>query len=118
MGLPQKDGSVWVPPVDIYETGQAYVLKAELPGIDPDTIKVEYRDQKLHLIGEKGNSAKGEVTHYQAERIYGPFRRTFALPEYISCENIEATYDQGVLEIVVPKSSPPANKSINVKTGE
>ncbi len=117
MGMSQKDGSVWVPPVDIYETGEAYVIKAELPGIDPDNIKLEYRDNKLHLIGEKGNSKKGEVKHHQVERIYGPFKRTFILPEFISCDNIQASYRDGVLEVTVPKSTHDGNKCITVKAG-
>ncbi len=117
MGLSPKDGTVWVPPVDIYETSKAYVIKAELPGIDPDKIKLEYRDNKLHLIGEKGNSRKGDVKHHQVERIYGPFKRTFLLPEFVSCNEIEASYEKGVLQVVVPKSPHEANQCITVKTG-
>ena len=109
--------SAWTPAVDIYETSLSYVLKAELPGMEPDRIRLEYTGQNLILSGERPPRPKDLARRFhQMERSYGPFRRSFRLPEGVCCEEIEASYDQGILEIILPKKPDPKPKAIIVQT--
>ncbi len=110
--LAGESESAWTPPVDVFETRDNYVLKAELPGINPDDIKLEYLNKKLVLSGKREPlSAGAKKKYHQVERIYGPFKRTLWLPEGLCCEEIQALYEEGVLEITIPKkaSTPPKN---------
>lgn len=115
MGLAERSDSAWTPAVDIYETPESYVIKAELPGIDPDLIKLEYRDQKLILSGQRPPRSKDHTRKFhQLERSYGPFTRAFMLPDCICCQQIDARYEEGILEVVLPKEPKKGPKTIIV----
>lgn len=96
---------LWRPAADVYETPTAYVLQVELPGIPRDAVRLEVQDQRLRLLGERimGKDSSGSV--YQVlERSYGPFSREFNLPEGVDLAKISATYQDGLLTIVIAKS--------------
>lgn len=114
-GLAEPNSS-WSPPVDIFETAAAYVLKAEVPGLDPDQIKVVFKDRRLIVSGDRPAQRIQNARHHQAERLYGPFERRFILPECVSCNLIEANYENGVLEILVPKTPDRGKKTITIKS--
>ena len=94
----------WIPPVDIYESDDALVVKAELPGFSKEDITVELKDNTLMLRGErKRESDVKEGNYHRMERTYGVFQRSFLLPTTVDQQNVKATYKDGVLELSLPK---------------
>jgi HSP20 family protein len=115
-GMAETGGSAWSPAVDIYETCAAFVIKAEVPGIAPDKIKVQYRDRRLTISGERPPRKMEQSRKYHhVERNYGPFERVFSLPDNVACEAIEAQYHNGVIEVTIPKCEQADPKCIEVK---
>jgi HSP20 family protein len=109
-------GSAWVPPLDVYETGDRFVVTMELPGIDPDAVDVTVEDSTLLVRGER--QFYGEVPEeafHRVERRYGAFSRSLQLPPNANPEGIEASFDRGVLTIEVPKAEEAKPKKITIK---
>lgn len=108
----------WNPAVDIYETKDNVVLKAELPGLEKKDFSIEIKDNLLILKGErKFEKETKEENYYRMERAYGFFSRSFTLPTTIDKEKVKAKYKDGVLEITVPKIESAKPKQINVEVG-
>ncbi len=106
----------WHPSVDVYETENSYVLKAELPGINKEDIKIDINNNALTLQGEKKFEEKVEKDKYvRIERRYGSFSRAFTLSEKMDKENITANYKDGVLEVTLPKKEEAKPKEIKVE---
>jgi HSP20 family protein len=94
-----------MPPVDIYETEEAIILTAELPGVDPTHITIEVRENTLTLCGERRHKHEiKEENYHRIERAYGSFQRAFTLPSAVNHSQVKATYRDGVLEITLPKA--------------
>jgi HSP20 family protein len=109
--------STWIPPVDLYETDEAFVLKAELPGLITDEIQIEVHDRTLTLQGERKPEAGMTEAHYQQrERAYGSFQRVFALPTTVNAEKVQASFTNGVLELRLPKHEMAKPKRIAVES--
>jgi len=106
----------WKPTVDIYETDDAIVVNAEIPGIGNDDISVKVSENTLMIKGER-KLEKGlrEENYHMIERNHGRFQRAFTLPVEVDQENVSATFQDGVLEIVLPKSPESRSKTIEVK---
>lgn len=106
----------WRPPVDIYETDDAIVVNAEIPGICNDDISVKVSENTLVIKGER-KLEKGlrEENYHMIERNHGRFQRAFTLPVEVDQENVRATFQDGVLEIVLPKAPESRSKTIEVK---
>jgi HSP20 family protein len=105
----------WIPPLDIYETGDAIVLKAELPGITKEDIQLEVKDNTLTLRGEKKfEKDVKEESYYRVERSYGMFQRSFTLPSTVQQDKVKAKFRDGVLEISLPKAEEAKPKQIKV----
>ena len=102
LGLLESRASAWIPPIDIYETDVAYIIKAELPGVDPNHVKLELKEHRLTLAGERPAAAEGRRYH-QLERLTGPFERSFNLPGDLTEDDIEARYADGILAITLRK---------------
>ena len=106
----------WLPVVDIEETKNDYVIRAELPGLDKDKVKVVVEDGILTLSGERDLERKVEgKTFHRVERSYGTFSRSFTLPEAVNSEGVEAKFKDGLLEIHVAKLEELLPKSIEVR---
>ena len=106
----------WVPAVDIFETNEAIVLKAELPGITAQDISVEVKDNTLTLKGEKKFEKEvKEENYHRVERSYGSFQRAFTLPGTIHQEKVKAKFKDGILEITLPKVEETKPKQIKVE---
>jgi HSP20 family protein len=96
--------STWTPPVDIYETDDALVFQADLPGVDKDEVSIEVHNNTLILRGErKHDAAVTEDNYHRVERAYGPFQRSFVLPTMVDQEKVQASYHEGMLELRLPK---------------
>lgn len=113
----EEDGKLgtWSPAVDIFETEQNLVLKAELPGIDPKDVEVRVENNTLFLSGQRKfeNEVK-EENYHRVERSYGSFSRTFALPGTINAENVSAEYKGGILTLTMPKREEAKPKTIKI----
>ena len=97
-------GGAWTPPVDIYETDDALVLTAMLPGVSKDDVSIEVHNNTLLLRGErKPASAAADERYYRRECVYGPFQRSFVLPATVDQNQVQATYHDGILELRLPK---------------
>jgi HSP20 family protein len=100
----QVSYGTWIPAVDIYEDGEkALIIKAELPGLDRDDIKVMVEDNKLSISGErKFKSDVSDVRVHRLERSYGAFQRSFRLPTTVESSQVQADYTDGTLTIALP----------------
>lgn len=108
-------GARWYPSVDMLETPDSYIFRAELPGVGIDNIDIEVRNRRLRLSGVRCMEAEPEIAAYHCiERIQGQFERVFALPGDVEVDQIKAKYLDGVLEIVLPKSKERAPRTIAV----
>jgi HSP20 family protein len=105
----------WTPPVDIQETADAYSIQAELPGLTREDIQVTFENNVLRLSGERKweKDVKKENFH-RVERTYGSFSRSFALPNQVSADKVEAKFENGVLSIVVPKAEAAKPRQISI----
>jgi len=107
--------SVWHPSVDVSETENSYEVKADLPGMKKDEIKISYQDNVLTLTGEKSHEEKKDKKNYHhVERAYGKFQRSFRLPKDVKADQIKASYRNGVLNIEIPKAEEAKPKEISV----
>ncbi len=110
----------WVPALDVLETPDAYVVHAELPGVDPSQVDIRFERNTLTIAGTKPsampNTEKAEYRVYTAERVAGSFERAVRLPEYVDGDRIEATYTNGLLSVVVPKSQAAKPRKIEIGT--
>jgi HSP20 family protein len=94
----------WVPAMDLVETDEHFVLRADLPGLGEDDINIELEDGTLTVSGERGaeHESKSEG-YYRVERAFGGFSRSLTLPKGIDPEAVSANFDRGVLEVRIPK---------------
>lgn len=106
----------WAPAADISETGTEYLVKAELPGVKREDVKVTLEDGVLTIQGERRHekSSKDEKTH-RTERFYGSFSRSFSLPDNADADNIRAESKDGVLSVHVPKRAGGKAKPVEIK---
>lgn len=108
----------WRPTVDIYDTDEAIILKAELPGVDKDKVTVDVKDNVLTLKGERSFDKEiKEENYYRRERSFGSFNRCFTLPSSVNPEDIKATYKDGILTIKVTKPEEKKPKQIDIDIG-
>jgi HSP20 family protein len=108
--------SNWVPAMDVLETEDKVVLRAELPGMTQEDVHLTVENNVLTLSGEKNFSHEESEGHYRRiESRYGSFYRSFTLPSTVDQEKIDANFRNGVLEIVLPKAEKAKPKKIEVK---
>lgn len=109
------EGTAWSPAVDIVETENDIVLRADLPGVDPKDVDIQVENGTLTLKGErKFESDVKEDDYRRVERVYGSFLRSFVLPPTVDAEKVEAEYRNGVLELKPPKRPEAKPKQIKV----
>ena len=107
--------SKWYPAVDVLESKDSYLIRAELPGMKKEDIKVEVKDGALVLSGERGSEKPAEGVEYRhVERVAAKFWRSFSLPETAKQDGIEATYKDGILEVRVPKADEAKPRQIEI----
>ena len=94
----------WVPPMDLVEADDHFVLKADLPGLSEADVSIEVSDNALTISGErKAEHEKRERGWYRVERAFGSFSRSLTLPDGIDPDSIAAAFDRGVLSVTIPK---------------
>ena len=94
----------WIPPMDLVETEDNLVLRADLPGVDQGDIEIEVKDGVLTVSGErKAQHEEKREGYHRVERSFGRFSRSLELPKGVDPENVSAHFDKGVLEVRMPK---------------
>ena len=107
--------TAWFPPVDILESKDSYLLRAELPGMKKEDFNLEVENGTLTLSGErKFEEPANGVEYHRVERAAGKFVRTFSLPQTVKSEEIKASYRDGILEVHVPKAEEAKAKQIAI----
>ena len=106
----------WNPAVDIQETDSEFVLKADLPDVKKEDVKVEFKDGVLSVQGERKQEKEEKGKRFQkVERAYGKFFRRFVLPTDVDIEQTKAEFKDGVLHVHLPKTVAAKPKAIEVK---
>ena len=95
--------AVWTPPVDVYETADGYEFTIELPGMSPDAVEVEVKNNTLTVKGERKDTTLKEGSHcLHRERSHGRFARVFRLSKPVNADGVTAAYKDGILSVTVP----------------
>jgi HSP20 family protein len=103
-GQTERDARRWVPPMDLVEAEDHFVLKADLPGLSDADVKIEVQDGTLRISGErKAEHEQRERGWYRIERSFGSFSRSLSLPDGVDPDGIKAEFKDGVLEVRIPK---------------
>jgi HSP20 family protein len=108
----------WLPPMDLVETTDHFVLRADLPGLGEDDVNIEVEDRVLTVSGER--KAEHESTqdgYHRVERAFGAFSRSLTLPEGIDADTVAASFDRGVLEIRIPKPEQRKPRKVSIGVG-
>jgi HSP20 family protein len=108
----------WMPAMDLVETGDHFVLRADLPGMTEDDVKIEFEDGTLTVSGERRSEHEGsDEGYYRVERAFGSFSRSLTLPQGIDPEDVSARFDRGVLEVRIPKPEERKPRRIEIGGG-
>ena len=109
----------WMPALDLVETDEHFILRADLPGMGEDDVNIEVEDRTLTLSGERKaeHESNGEG-YYRLERATGAFARSLTLPEGVDAEQIAARFDNGVLEIRIPKPEERKPRRVAIQVGD
>ena len=108
----------WVPAMDLVETDDHFVLRADLPGLTEDDVSIELEDNVLTISGErKSEHEDRKEGYYRVERAYGAFHRQLTLPEGIDPDAVQASFDKGVLEVRIPKPEERKPRKVQIKAG-
>lgn len=109
----------WTPAMDLLETEDEFVLRADLPGLSESDVNIELEDNVLTLSGERKTEHEDKREgFYRMERAYGGFSRSLTLPKGIDPEAVTAAFDRGVLEVRVPKPEQRKPRRISINAGE
>ena len=109
----------WVPAMDLVESDDHFVLKADLPGLSQDDVAIEIRDNTLTISGErKSEYEQRERGWYRVERSTGRFSRSLSLPEGIDPDGVTAGFDRGVLEVRIPKPEQRKPRRVEIRAGD
>ena len=109
--------STWSPRIDLKETPESYLVRAEVPGLESDGIEVTFQDGTLTLKGEKNAEETQEGENYHVyERRYGAFQRSFTFPVAVDADSVVATAENGVLTVKIRKAAEVKPRTIEVKT--
>jgi HSP20 family protein len=112
---PLANGSSWLPAVDVHETESGFTLRMDLPGIQPENVRVRMIDSTLTIEGErKAEESKGRP--HRVERMAGSFSRSFTLKTPVDAAAIRAAYRDGVLEVTVPRAEEALPREIKIET--
>jgi HSP20 family protein len=104
----------WLPPMDLVETADQYVLRADLPGLSEGDVNVQLEDNVLTISGERKAEHEQQEGYYRLERAFGAFSRSLTLPDGVDPDSVEAHFDRGVLEIRIPKPEQKKPKTVQI----
>ena len=109
----------WMPAMDLVETDEHFVLRADLPGLTEEDVNIELEDRVLTLSGERNaEHEEKKEGYYRLERATGSFSRSLTLPDGIDADGITATFDKGVLEVRIPKPEERKPRRVAIQVGD
>jgi len=109
----------WIPPMDLVETGEHYVLRADLPGLSEADVHIELENNVLTVSGERKTEHEDrEEGYYRVERGFGAFSRSLTLPDGVDPDSVQAQFDRGVLEIRIPKPEQRKPRKVTISVGD
>ena len=109
----------WIPAIDLVETEDDFVLKADLPGLKEEDVSIEVEENVLTVSGERKAEHEDKREGYvRVERSYGSFRRSLTLPKGVDAEAVTANFDNGVLEVHIPKPEERKPRRVAIQVGE
>jgi HSP20 family protein len=109
----------WIPAMDLVETEDAFVLRADLPGLSEGDVNLELEDSVLTISGErKAEHEERKEGYYRVERASGTFSRSLTLPEGVDPEAVSAHFDKGVLEVRIPKPEQRKPRKVAISVGQ
>ena len=111
----EAETAVWTPRIDLSENDESYLIKLDVPGVAKDNLNISYHEGTLTVSGERVEDKEEENTYVRVERLFGRFYRSFNLPKAIDEDKIEATYTDGVLQVLIPKTEEIKPRQIQVK---
>ncbi len=112
----EYENAVWAPLTDIAEDDNNYYLHADLPGVQKKDLKISFKDGQLTISGERINEVKEDKkTYHRVERSYGKYYRAFNLPEKIVADKIEAKFQDGQLNVTIPKAEEAKPRLLDIK---
>ncbi len=115
--IPTRDMAGWTPVLDFSETKDSFIMKMEVPGIDPKEIKVSLQDHVLTVSGERNKEEEEkDERFYRLERSYGAFTRSLRLPMPVDETKVNALFKNGVLTISIPKAEASKGMLVPIKT--
>jgi HSP20 family protein len=108
----------WTPALDVVETDEHFVLRADLPGLSENDVKIEVEDNVLTISGErKSEHEQSSNGYYRVERSFGSFSRSLTLPKGVDADAIQASFDSGVLTVQIPKPEQPKPHKVQISVG-
>jgi HSP20 family protein len=108
----------WIPAMDLSETPQDFLLRADLPGLTADDVAIDVEDRVLTISGERKGEDLGEDGRFlRVERAQGAFRRTLTLPDGVDAEAVTASFENGVLEVRIPKPEERKPRRVAISAG-
>ena len=108
----------WIPAMDVVESDDHFVLRADLPGVSENDVKIEVEDNVLTVAGErKSEHEQRNEGYYRVERAFGSFSRSLTLPEGVDADGIQAKFESGVLEVRIPKPEQHKPRKVQISLG-
>lgn len=105
----------FAPACEIHDEEKMYTISLDIPGLRQEDIEIEVKDNHLHITGERKTEKKTEKNNVlRSERRYGKFSRVFSLPQNVNSDAIEASFENGVLEVALPKEEKSQSKKIQI----
>jgi HSP20 family protein len=108
----------WIPPMDLVEGDEEFVLRADLPGVNEEDVNIELDDNVLTISGQrKAEHEERKQGYYRLERSSGSFSRSLTLPDGVDADSVKASFDNGVLEVRVPKPEQRKPRKVTISAG-
>ena len=108
----------WIPAMDLVESADHYILRADLPGLSDDDVNIQLEDNVLTISGERNaQHEQREEGYYRVERAFGSFARSLTLPDGVDPDGVQAHFDRGVLEIRIPKPEQKKPRQVQISLG-
>ena len=107
----------WIPPMDLVETADHYIVCADLPGISDEDLTIQLEDNVLTVSGVRNPEHAQQEGYYRLERAFGAFSRTLALPDGVDADAVQAQFDRGVLQLLIPKPEQKKPRQVQISLG-
>ncbi|HLI60929.1 MAG TPA: Hsp20/alpha crystallin family protein [Solirubrobacteraceae bacterium] len=116
-GTAQSSSRRWIPAMDLVETADHYLVRADLPGVPEEDVTVQMEDNVLTIAGQRTVEHEQKEGYYRLERAFGSFSRSLTLPDGVNPDQVTAHFNRGVLEITIPKPEQKKPRQVQIHLG-